>query len=442
MTDIQKLHKACIRFVFLWLLTVCIIQVASSQHIVKEFELNLVRTTDSSIHQSIDLSGMTPDDFMAVSLVIEGSKLDKNTISGYLKTSKKYELTPAHEGQELVDRFVSELYFLDKSELGIINLYLNLGENNEKAINLRGKLRVFVPEHQNSGTTSKIQSKSILQDECTCSKLPFIPRSVWGSRFNLDSNIYLPPAIYTNVTHLIIHHSAGTNVSNDWAGVVAAYFDYHVNSNGWQDIGYNWLIDPNGVLYEGRGGGDNIQGAHMCGYNRNTMGVCMLGNFEVATPTDTMMTTLIKLLGYKACKEDIDPLGDSEIASFAGHMFNISGHKDGCPPNYTTCPGRFLHEKLDLIRYATDYYIHESCDTVSATFDIVLKPKLFPNPASDYICGIESVISISDINGTLISPTLYKVKDTCADISLLKSGMYYIRTLSQAKIFDTILIKI
>ena len=441
MTDIQILRKPCIRLVFLWILTVCCIQVASSQHTVQEFDLNLDRSTDSRVNRSIDLSGMAPDDFMAVSLVIEGTGLDKNTISGYIKTSKNYEITPAHEGEELIDRFVSELYFLDKSELGTINLYLDLGENNENILNIRGKIRVFVPEHQTSRTASKIKPEAILQDDCTCSKLPFIPRSVWGSRFNLDSNIYLPPAIYTNVTHLIIHHSAGSNFSNDWAGVVAAYFDYHVNSNGWQDIGYNWLIDPNGVLYEGRGGGDNIQGAHMCGYNRNTMAVCMLGNFEVATPTDTMMTKLIKLLGYKACKENIDPLGDSDIASYSGHMFNISGHKDGCPPNYTTCPGRFLHEKLDLIRYATYRYMHESCDTVSATYDIILKPILFPNPASDYICGIEGLISISDINGTLISPILFKVQDTCADISLLKPGMYYIRTLLQGQTFDNIFVK-
>ncbi|MBK8668457.1 MAG: N-acetylmuramoyl-L-alanine amidase [Saprospiraceae bacterium] len=74
--------------------------------------------------------------------------------------------------------------------------------------------------------------------------------------------------------------------------MVASIFDFHVNTNGWQDIGYNWLIDPNGVLYEGRGGGENVRGAHMCGYNNNTLGVCVMGNFVSLIPSDTAIISL------------------------------------------------------------------------------------------------------------------------------------------------------
>ena len=58
---------------------------------------------------------------------------------------------------------------------------------------------------------------------------------------------------FTNVTHLIVHHSAGVNSAADWAAVVRSIWDFHVITRGWSDIGYNWLVAPTGVIYEGRG---------------------------------------------------------------------------------------------------------------------------------------------------------------------------------------------
>ena len=54
------------------------------------------------------------------------------------------------------------------------------------------------------------------------------------------------------VTHLWVHHSAGQTNSRDFAAVVRAYFTYHTQTHGWADIGYNWLVDPRGTLYQGR----------------------------------------------------------------------------------------------------------------------------------------------------------------------------------------------
>ena len=91
----------------------------------------------------------------------------------------------------------------------------------------------------------------------------------------------------------------------------------------------------------------------MCGYNNNTLGVCLLGNFEIVSPTSSMLAKLKELLAYKACKESISADGDSDIVSYPGHMHHISGHKDGCSPNYTSCPGIKLYTKLDSMRLET-----------------------------------------------------------------------------------------
>lgn len=398
-----------------------------------EYNLDLLNQNTRVIHKTIDISDLNLHEFMAISLVIEGTNLNKNTIQGSFTTTKSYIMNATHEDDDLAHRYVSELYFVPRVEADHINIQIDLGAENIHITNLTGKLRIFIPEKSKSAQKPIINP--VLTDQCNCAMLPYIPREVWGAAFHLGHDIYKPPAVYTKVTHLIIHHSAGTNFSNDWSGVVAAYFDYHVNSNGWQDIGYNWLIDPYGVLYEGRGGGDNVQGAHMCGYNKNSMAVCMLGNFEVALPTDTMMQVLKQILSYKACKENIDPLGDSDIVSWPGHMFNISGHKDGCSPNYTSCPGKFLHEKLDYIRHTTEDYIHTSCDTTSTTMDTDDKIGIiYPNPASLTLCGIENLISIRNILGIEISSSNFKLNDSCLDITDLLPGIYYLTTLNSGRL--------
>lgn len=408
-----------------------------------EYNLQLLDQSTKEIQKTIDIFALNPYEFLATSIVIEGTNLNQNIIKGSLYTSNSYPLKLAHENVDIADKFVSELYFIPKDTSGNLTIKIDLGEENSRISDISARVRIFIPEGAKQlENEQKPFINPILTDECACTMLPYVPREVWGARFNLDHDIYKPPAVYTQVTHLIIHHSAGTNFSNDWAGVVAAYFDYHVNSNGWQDIGYNWLIDPNGVLYEGRGGGDNIQGAHMCGYNKNSMGICMLGNFEVATPSDTMMQVLTKLLSFKACKENIDPLGHGDISSWPGHMHHISGHQDGCSPNYTSCPGQYLYEKLNTIRLSTNAFIHTACDTTSSTINIENYGRyLYPNPATNIICGVSNVISIRNILGIEMNSDKRKMDNTCLDISNLLPGIYYLSELHGDKILTTPFVK-
>jgi len=196
-------------------------------------------------------------------------------------------------------------------------------------------------------------SAHLRTDDCPCTLPTFQDRADWCP--NGDCPEITNPTI-TNVTHLIVHHSAGTNVSSNWAGVVRSIWDYHVNTNGWDDIGYNWLIDANGVIYQGRG--DNVQGAHFCGQNGNTVGLCVLGDFTNTQPTSDATDALTKLLAWKSCDIEADPTTSSTHASSGLNLDNISGHRDGCA---TSCPGDSFYPQIAGIRGDVEDYIENVC---------------------------------------------------------------------------------
>ena len=108
---------------------------------------------------------------------------------------------------------------------------------------------------------------------------------------------------------MIIHHSAGA-VSKDKSNYdqeVRNIYKFHTQTYQWDDIGYNFLIAPNGDLYQGRDdqgkdSPDNIKGAHFCHKNSNTMGVCLLGNFNETTPASPAIRTLEELITWKLKK--------------------------------------------------------------------------------------------------------------------------------------------
>lgn len=171
-----------------------------------------------------------------------------------------------------------------------------------------------------------------------------ISRTEWGCPDGQNSR-WSPN--YTKVTHLIVHHSATENLSSDWPAVVRTFWGWHTITNGWGDIGYNFLVDPNGVVYEGRSGGNNAIGAHFCGTNSNTMGTCVIGTYTSVPPTDKAITSLVKILTWKCNLENINPLGTAYHSSSGRTLNNISGHRDGCS---TECPGTTLYNNLSSVR--------------------------------------------------------------------------------------------
>ena len=181
-------------------------------------------------------------------------------------------------------------------------------------------------------------------------KPPVVTRTEWGCP---DGQITTHGTLsYTTVTHLIVHHTATGNTvaNNDWPAVMRSIWNFHIFSNGWADVGYNYLIDPNGVIYEGRAGGDNVQGAHFSGVNAGTMGVSMIGTFTDVTPSEKALNSLRRILAWKADQRGIDPAGRTRHAASGLELNNISGHRDGPPTNPTECPGHALYPLLPSLR--------------------------------------------------------------------------------------------
>ena len=208
---------------------------------------------------------------------------------------------------------------------------------------------------------------------CPCEKPNVVTRTGWSCPQTNN-----PGYGYTTVTHLIVHHSAGANTSSDWPAVVLSIWNSHVYTNGWADIGYNYLIDPQGRLYEGRGGGDNVTGAHFCGTNGGTMGACLLGTYTTASITDTSRNMLTRLLAWKACGSNINPSGSSWHPNSARTLNHISGHRDGCA---TECPGTMNFNQLPALRTAVTNQI-AACNMPTSLREIpgLRSFRITPNP--------------------------------------------------------------
>jgi hypothetical protein len=161
-----------------------------------------------------------------------------------------------------------------------------------------------------------------------------LPRRAWGA---------LPPrraARLGAVEIAIVHHTTGqSNYSrSDAAGLVREIQRLHMQSNGWDDIGYNLIVDRHGAVYEGRAGGPEnaVVGAHTLGLNSRSTGIALLGEFSVAPVTEEAGDALARLLAWKLVQHHLEP-GPSTIAAH-------------CDFAATECPGAKLIEGLPLLR--------------------------------------------------------------------------------------------
>jgi hypothetical protein len=164
---------------------------------------------------------------------------------------------------------------------------------------------------------------------------------------------------YSEVKHLIIHHSAGSNTNVNYTQVVRDIYIYHTEVNGWSDIGYNYLIAQDGTIFKGRdpdaGSQDDVRGAHFCGMNTGTMGVCLLGDYTSIPPTNEAIQALLNLISWKLDKEDLNAFESFSFNSIP-NLESISGHRDGCA---TECPGTKTYQKIAEYRRSANTIIEE-----------------------------------------------------------------------------------
>ena len=183
-----------------------------------------------------------------------------------------------------------------------------------------------------------------------------VPRTSWQADERI---VRAHPLVAPALKLAVVHHTAGTNAYTpaQAASIVRGIEVYHVKGNGWNDIGYNFLVDRYGTVYEGRGGGmtRNVIGAHALGFNTGTAGVALIGNFQNATPPPAMQTALVSLLSWRLDVAHIDPLSTVAYTSGGNSKFHagkvvtlraISGHRDTGP---SECPGNVAYSLLASI---------------------------------------------------------------------------------------------
>jgi len=157
------------------------------------------------------------------------------------------------------------------------------------------------------------------------------------------------------VSKIIIHHTATTkNLTNPKQAIRDIYY-YHAVSRGWGDIGYNYLMDKNGNIYEGRAGGEGVVGGHAGPGNVGSIGIALIGNYQEEEVPAVVINNLSTFIGKKIKYHNIKALGSS---SFRGKIMpNIFGHKDIMS---TACPGEKLYSKMQEIRIKANNYAKTS----------------------------------------------------------------------------------
>jgi flagellar hook assembly protein FlgD len=183
-----------------------------------------------------------------------------------------------------------------------------------------------------------------------------VRRSGWGAD---ESIVRAAPYYADRLRFAVVHHTAGTNrySAAQAAAIVRGIQRYHVLGNGWNDIGYNFLVDKYGRIYEGRAGGltRNVVGAHAQGFNTGSAGVAVLGSFDSRGISRAAKRALHRLLAWRLDVGHVDPLSHLSFASYGNERYGagtvvrlraISGHRD---TGYTSCPGRVLYGRLGAI---------------------------------------------------------------------------------------------
>jgi hypothetical protein len=196
--------------------------------------------------------------------------------------------------------------------------------------------------------------------ESTVTRPPIVSRTAWGA----DESMVEEPSAYLEdgVKAAFVHHTTDANSysCSQSPAIVRAIMTFHIKSNGWNDLGYNFLVDRCGTIYEGRHGGADLPvvGAHTYGFNSYSTGIAVIGNYATdGRPTPVVTNAVARIAAWKLGQYGVNPTGKVTLTAMgdtgvwkAGQqatLNTISGHRDGYA---TECPGQPLYDRLPEIR--------------------------------------------------------------------------------------------
>ena len=186
-----------------------------------------------------------------------------------------------------------------------------------------------------------------------------VSRAGWGA----DESLRRGDTRYADSTQMIfVHHTDTPNgyAPDDVPAIIRSIHTYHVRSNGWKDIGYNFLVDAFGRVFEGRAGGIDkpVIGAQTGGFNTGTVGIAVIGDGGTSGLTTATREALTKLVAWRLDVAHVDPLGRATLISGGNDRYAagrsatfrvVSGHRDALS---TACPGAGIYPELDSIAAA------------------------------------------------------------------------------------------
>ncbi|MER7488759.1 peptidoglycan recognition protein [Streptomyces sp. NPDC126497] len=190
-----------------------------------------------------------------------------------------------------------------------------------------------------------------------------VTRRGWGA----DESLREKRFVYTGkVKAAFVHHTASGNkyTCAQTPSLIRGFYRYHVRSLGWRDIGYNFLVDKCGGIYEGRAGGvaKPVKGAHTMGFNTDTTGIAVIGSYGSKKPSSSAVKAVARLTAWKLGLHGMNPRAKTYLKSGGGNLYRkgekvrlnvISGHRDGFN---TSCPGGKLYKKLGTARSTAARY--------------------------------------------------------------------------------------
>lgn len=172
--------------------------------------------------------------------------------------------------------------------------------------------------------------------------LTIVSRDQWGARppnhkaaneFGIATSVtdltwYVYPGDLAEAYSTVaIHHSA---IPLDTNETIKSVQDLHMDTNHWADVGYHYIIDKNGIVYEGRD--IHVRGASVAGYNTGTIGLCVMGNFEIDSPLEIQLTVLQQVVNWLATTYTLT---------------HLAAHGEFNPES--VCPGKNMKPYLDTL---------------------------------------------------------------------------------------------
>jgi hypothetical protein len=231
---------------------------------------------------------------------------------------------------------------IEKDELALDDFITVWGERSLLGNNLMAE---YVSVRREPGA-QPVEPQQFTDEAVQFGPLTMVTREEWGARspyinalnengtFDAEANpdgvlVYSKP-LEDWLTTIVVHHSALPYEKGP-----AEIQNLHMDKGGYSDIGYHFIIGPDGTLYQGRH--LHVRGAHTQGFNTGTVGIVLLGNMEIIEPTQEQLKVLESLVIYLKNRFGIT---------------HIAGHGD-FNPDITVCPGKLLHKLLPDIAKTT-----------------------------------------------------------------------------------------